>query len=207
MKKLGILVVVVVIAVVVATVSPIYSAGQRERPRRSGGKIRPDSLKLTKGTVVFHGGYETDRRDGGRPVVLIAAALGVESQVFRDAFSGVRPSRNGPPSGEQARANKQVLMAALAKYGVSNDRLDEVSDYYRYRPEGGELWKHVPAEAKSRIENGEVVGIELTRAGSGYSSTPRIEIVGYPNAHVDVTLEYGSDLSTNGRVETMKLKK
>ncbi len=49
------------------------------------------------------------------PVALIAAALGVESQVFRDAFSGVHPARGRGPTDAEARANKQVLMAALGQ--------------------------------------------------------------------------------------------
>jgi hypothetical protein len=56
--------------------------------------------------VKFSGGHETDRRDGGRPVVLVAAGLGVKPEVFRDAFSNVRPAKNGKPSGEEARRNK-----------------------------------------------------------------------------------------------------
>src|SRR5258708_23040161 len=49
----------------------------------------------TKVAVVFTGGYQTDRPDAGRPVVLIAAALGVPSDGFRNAFSSVRPARGG----------------------------------------------------------------------------------------------------------------
>ncbi len=43
--------------------------------------------------VTFSGGHGTDPRDYGRPVVLIAAALKVKPEVFRKAFSGVRPAR------------------------------------------------------------------------------------------------------------------
>src|SRR4051794_9854824 len=32
--------------------------------------------------VTFSGGHETDRRDGGRPVALVAAGLGVPADVF-----------------------------------------------------------------------------------------------------------------------------
>src|SRR4051794_34511931 len=45
--------------------------------------------------VVFSGGHETNLRDHGRPVVLVAGALGVPAQVFRDAFSHVRPAPAG----------------------------------------------------------------------------------------------------------------
>src|SRR5262245_38839813 len=87
--------------------------------------------------VTFSGGHDTDKRDGGRPVVLVAAGLGVSPDVFRKAFRGVTPAKGGPPTGEQARRNKQALLKVLGPLGVTNDRLDEVSDYYRYRPEKG----------------------------------------------------------------------
>ncbi len=91
----------------------------------------------TQAPLLFSGGYETD--PGGRPVVLIAGALGVSPEVFREAFSGVRPARGGEtPKPEQVRKNKAALLRVLAKYGVTNERLDEVSDYYRYNPRRGE---------------------------------------------------------------------
>src|SRR5688500_17958881 len=46
-------------------------------------------------TVTISGGHQTDARDNGRPVVLIAAALGVPTEVFRTALSGVTPAENG----------------------------------------------------------------------------------------------------------------
>src|SRR4051794_40101505 len=94
----------------------------------------------TRLPVTFSGGHETDPRDHGRPVVLIAAALNVKQEVFRKAFSGVTPARGRRPTGDEQRRNKEVLLKALGPYKVTNDRLDEVSDYYRYRPEKGELW-------------------------------------------------------------------
>src|SRR4051812_47520904 len=79
--------------------------------------------------VTFTGGHDTDPRDGGRPVVLVAAGLGVPPEVFREAFRGVTPARNGRPSAEEARRNKEALMKVLGPRGVTNDRLDEVSNY------------------------------------------------------------------------------
>src|SRR3954469_16807182 len=93
----------------------------------------------TKVPVTFSGGHEYGPNDHGRPVTLIAAGLGVKPEVFREAFGGVTPSRNGPPSGELARRNKAALMKVLGPHGVTNDRLDEVSNYYRFRPQRGEL--------------------------------------------------------------------
>src|SRR5215218_7061953 len=74
--------------------------------------------------ITFSGGHETDPRDHGRPVVLVAAALGVTPDVFRTAFRGVTPARNGRPSPQQARSNKDALMRVLKPYGITNERLD-----------------------------------------------------------------------------------
>lgn len=42
----------------------------------------------TKVPVTFSGGQEIGKSDFGRPVVLIAAALDVKPDIFREAFSG-----------------------------------------------------------------------------------------------------------------------
>src|SRR5947209_5523361 len=58
----------------------------------------------TRIPVTFAGGHETDPRDRGRPVVLIAAALGVPADVFRAAFRNVTPAPAGrEPDPEQVR--------------------------------------------------------------------------------------------------------
>ncbi|KXK15985.1 MAG: hypothetical protein UZ14_CFX002000161 [Chloroflexi bacterium OLB14] len=94
--------------------------------------------------VIISGGYELDPRDNGRPVILIASALGVPEEVFREAFSHVNPAGAGSsPSEEQAQANKAALMNVLAPYGVTNDYLDEVSNYYRYNRSAGETWPQI----------------------------------------------------------------
>jgi hypothetical protein len=61
---------------------------------------------------------------------LIAAGLSVRPEVFREAFSGVTPARGRGPTREEARKNKAALLKVLAPQGVTNERLDEVSDYY-----------------------------------------------------------------------------
>src|SRR5262245_39767650 len=94
----------------------------------------------TKVPLEFSGGHGIGPNDYGRPVALIAAGLGVKPDVFRKAFSGVTPSRGGPPSRELARRNKAALLRVLGPHGVTNERLDEVSDYYRFQPQRGELW-------------------------------------------------------------------
>lgn len=161
---------------------------------------------VTRVPVTFSGGHETDERDRGRPVVLIAAALGVSSEVFRDAFSGVRPA--GPdrgPTGEEARKNKAVLMAALGKHGITNERLDEVSNYYRYQRGRGEIWTSKPAEANALVKDGKITGYELVSGGAGYSSVPTISVAGFPDAKAKVEVAYGKDLATNGAVSVLAL--
>jgi hypothetical protein len=154
------------------------------------------------------GGHATDPRDNGRPVVLIAAALGVPAEVFREAFSEVTPAPSGQePDPEQVRLNKEALLRALAPYGVTNERLDEVSDYYRYNGAAGEVWRRTAALAKAVVRSGKVVSVRIVRAGAGYSSTPRVTLVGYPKAKVRATIAYGTDLATNGRISKLTLVK
>ena len=171
----------------------------RERPQPV------DESTASTGTVIFTGGYETDPRDNGRPVALIAGALGVEDQVFRDAFSNVNPAHNGRPSEAEAQRNKRVLLDALGPHGITNERPDEVSDYYRYRQQEDELWPVKPAEAKAIITDGKVTSFEITDAGSGYSSTPTVKVAGHPNIRVEATLEFSNDFSANGRVTKLEI--
>src|SRR5690349_14821832 len=79
----------------------------------AGMAIGTTTAAETRLPVTFSGGHETDSRDHGRPVVLVAGALGIKPEVFREAFSGVRPAKNGKPSGEEARRNKEALMKVL----------------------------------------------------------------------------------------------
>src|SRR5262245_18572082 len=67
----------------------------------------------TKTPVTFTGGHEIGKNDFGRPVVLMAAALGVKPDEFRKAFSGVRPARGRGPTREEAQRNKEALMKVL----------------------------------------------------------------------------------------------
>ena len=154
------------------------------------------------------GGHATDARDGGRPVVLIAAALGVPTAVFRKAFSAVTPAAGGQePDPEQVRRNKEALLKVLAPYGVTNERLDEVSNYYRYNGSAGEVWRQTAATARAVVRNGKVVAVRIVRAGAGYSSTPRVTLIGYPKVRVRATVAYGTDLATNGRISKVTLVK
>ena len=119
--------------------------------------------------------------------------------MFREAFSGVRPARGGEtPKPEQVRKNKAALLRVLAKYGVTNERLDEVSDYYRYNPRRGERWPTTPAKGYARIEKGKITGFVITHGGSGYSSPPRVSIQGMPGVTARARLVFGKDFKANG---------
>jgi hypothetical protein len=160
---------------------------------------------MTRVPVKFSGGHETDRRDRGRPVVLIAAGLGVSSDVFREAFSHVRPAPAGTrPSPDQVRSNKEALLDALGPHGVTNDRLDEVSNYYRYVRSRGEMWPTKPAAAYAEVEHGRIVRFVVTKGGSGYSSPPTVSVPGFDVA-TKVEISYGKKLETNGSVAVIRL--
>jgi hypothetical protein len=161
---------------------------------------------MTHMQVVFSGGHDQDPRDRGRPVVLIAAALGVSPDVFRDAFSQVHSAPVGTqPDPEQVRRNKAALMAALSRFGITNERLDEVSNYYRYNRQRGELWTNKPATAYAQVENGKITGFVVTNGGSGYSSPPTITVAAEKNIKAKVELSFGKTFERNGSVTGIKL--
>lgn len=156
--------------------------------------------------VILKGGFETDRKDHGRPVVLIAAGLGVPTEVFREAFSHVRPAPAGQePDPAQVRRNKEALLNALSKYGVTNERLDEVSNYYRYNQSRGEWWKYRLAKISAIVKDGKVTGFKVVGGGAGHSSVPKISVEGYPDLVATATVSYGKDLKTNGSISEVKL--
>lgn len=165
----------------------------------------PDENRIA---VRFTGGHETDPRDHGRPVVLIAAALKVPPDVFREAFSHVTPASGGrEPDPDQVRRNKSALLGFLGPYGVQNDRLDEVTNYYRYNRAGGELlWRVTPASAYARVRNGVVTGFVITDAGSGYSSPPEVSIPGMPGIRVTAALSFSSSFRENGSINGLALR-
>jgi hypothetical protein len=161
----------------------------------------------TKIPVSFSGGHETDPKDRGRPVLLIAAALNVKPEVFRKAFSGVTPARGRGPTGEEARRNKEALMKVLGPYKVTNDRLDEVSNYYRYRPQEGELWPTKPAKAYAVVEDGKIKKIVITEPGSGYSSPPKVVVKSFEKVRLEAKVNFTTDLRKNGGIESIELAK
>jgi len=157
--------------------------------------------------VVISGGYETDPRDNGRPVVLIASMLGVTPTVFREAFSHVQPTTAGTqPQEGQVRQNKAALLTALSPYGVTNDYLDTVSNYYRYNRSAGETWPQHPAVIKAVVSNGVVTGFNIIDAGSGYTSTPAITVVG-SDVSATGALSFTNNFVTNGSITQILLDK
>jgi hypothetical protein len=157
--------------------------------------------------VIFTGGHDTDPRDRGRPVILVASALKVPPDVFREAFTHVHPAPmgQGGPTPDEARKNKEALMAALGPYGVTNDRLDQVSNHYRYRRSMGEMWPTTDATAVALVSNGAITGFKITNPGSGYSSPPTISIKDMPDVHPIAALSFGTDFDKNGAVSALNL--
>ncbi|MBO9606441.1 MAG: hypothetical protein J7639_10840 [Paenibacillaceae bacterium] len=187
--------------------APAGGNGGPGGPGNRGAGI--DSVTEQDGvTVTISGGFDTDPQDHGRPVVLIAAALGVPTEVFREAFSGVHPAGldSGGPTEAEARTNKAALLKVLTPYGITNDRLDEVSNYYRYNGNQQATWKKTLATAVPVIENGVVTGITITNPGAGYSSAPTVTIKG-PQGTVTATatVKYTSDFATNGGIASITL--
>jgi hypothetical protein len=158
-------------------------------------------------TLQISGGHDTNPVDHGRPDVLIAAGLGVPTEVFRTAFSGVHPAGagSGGPTQEEAQANKAALMSVLAPYGITNERLDAVSNYYRYMASDGDLWQHRDARATAVVRNAKVLSVRLVDGGAGYSSTPTVTVPGVTGTTVKATVTYGTDLATNGAITALKL--
>jgi hypothetical protein len=156
--------------------------------------------------VIFTGGHDIGKNDFGRPCTLIAAALGVKTEIFREAFSGVTPARGRGPTGDEARRNKETLLRVLAPHGVTNDRLDEVSNFYRYQPQNGELWRHRDATAHAVVEGGKVKSIVVTDAGAGYSTPPTATVKGLDGVELVVTLHFDRDLKKNGSIQAIEVK-
>ena len=181
------------------------AAGAEASPTTEAAKADAEKADRGKPAVTFAGGHDIARNDHGRPIPLIAAALGVPDAVFREAFSGVTPARNGKPSPEDARKNKAALLKVLAPHGVTNERLDEVSNYYRFRPQEKESWPTTLAKAHAVMEGGKVKEIVIDEGGAGYSTPPTVTIDGVKGVTFKVTLSFGKDLKTNGAVKSIEV--
>jgi hypothetical protein len=171
-------------------------------------KLAQAAPEETRIQLTFTGGHETDARDHGRPVILIANGLGVSPEVFREAFSHVSPAPGGTePNLERVQKNKRALLNALSRYGVTNALLDRVSDYYRYRPESGRLWPTKPATGYAIIKNGSVSSVTVVKGGAGYSSPPQVTVPGHPEVKLQAVLSFGRDLATNGSVSAITVER
>ncbi|HEV7402782.1 MAG TPA: hypothetical protein VGO11_07655 [Chthoniobacteraceae bacterium] len=160
--------------------------------------------------VTLAGGFETNPVDHGRPVILIASALGVAPEVFRETFTHVHPAGpgSGGPTREEAQKNKKALMDGLGKFGVTNDRLDTVSNYYRYPPGPGGRWKTKDASANALVKDGKIVGFEVVDHGSGYTSEPTVTVPGVDApASFKVKLAYTKEFDTNGSIQSIAVEK
>ncbi len=188
------------IAVVVITISGILVASVAAQSPAS------TEVKTSDVSVTIIGGFETDLRDHGRPVVLIASMLGVTPDVFREAFSGVTPAKVGAPSREEAQANKKALLKVLAPYDITNEKLDEVSNYYRYKASLGQTWPNTQATASAVVVDGKIASITITNAGVGYTSMPKVVIKqGSLTYQANATVSYTTDFKTNGSITSISL--
>jgi hypothetical protein len=176
-------------------VTPAQGA-KSEAPKAEGKKI----------PITFTGGHDIDPRDGGRPVVLIAAALNVPAEVFRETFTHVTPAAGGrEPEPAQVRRNKEALLRGLEPHGVTNERLDAVSNFYRYNGSRGQIWRNTPATASATVGNGVVTAVTITNPGAGYSSPPKLSIPGVDGVELKTTLSFGADLDTNGSIKEIAI--
>ena len=195
-------------------VSSIATRGEEKRDGKqpaatASPTTKPADAAKSDGTkipITFAGGHDTDPPDHGRPVVLIAAALGVPDEVFRETFTHVTPASGGrEPKPDQVRRNKEALMKGLSPYGVTNDRLDTVSNFYRYNASRGQMWRNTPATAYAIFKDGAVIAITITDAGAGYSSEPRATIEGMSGVTLKVTLSFGTDFKQNGSIKEISV--
>jgi hypothetical protein len=156
--------------------------------------------------VTLSGGFEIRSNDYGRPVPLYASMLGVSPDVFRQAFSGVHPDRGHAPTQAQQQANKDALLRVLGPYGVTNDAMDRVADYYRFDSSRGETWPRRAARAEATITGGKVTAIRVIDPGVGYTYPARVAVPGFPKVRATVELVFTRDFRTNGHVGRISLR-
>jgi hypothetical protein len=155
--------------------------------------------------VTVSGGFVLGADDYGRPVPLYASMLGVTPAVFRQAFAGVRPDTAHDPSAAQQQTNKGALMSVLAAYDVTNARLDEVANYYRFDGTRGQTWPHRAARVEAVVSGGRVVSVRILDAGAGCTQSPTLTVPGYPATTLTATVEFTRSFATNGQVAAVAI--
>ena len=85
------------------------------------------------------------------------------------------------------------------------DRLDEVANYYRFRPQNGELWPTTPAKAYAVVEGGKVTRVVVTEPGSGYNTPPSVTVEGVQGVAFKVTRGFSKDVKANGGVAAVEI--
>jgi hypothetical protein len=184
-----------------------FSRDEAPRAAANNAPSQPLPAGVIRVPVTFSGGHDTVPVDHGRPVKLIAAAFGVPDEVFRETFSHVHPAGpgSGGPTDAEARTNKAALMNGLGKYGITNDRINTVSNFYRYPPGSRNLWRNQPASANALVKDGHVVGFEITHGGYGYTTVPTVSVPGLDGVSAQVKVSYGKNFETNGAVSEITL--
>ena len=96
-------------------------------------------------------------------------------------------------------------MKVLEPHGVTNERLDVVSNYYRYQPQRGELWPTTSSKAHAIVENGKIKQIVVTEPGTGYCSPPEVKVEGIQGVEFKVKLQFSKDLKKNGTIASVEV--
>jgi hypothetical protein len=150
--------------------------------------------------VSLVGGFQIGADDYGRPVPLYASMLGVTPDVFRRAFSGVRPDAAHSPTSARQQTNKSALMSVLGAYHVTNDQLDRVANYYRFNSAAGQTWPQRIARAEAVVKNGTITSIRVIDSGAGYTTAPTVVIAGFPSTTAVAHVVFTNDFATNGHI-------
>jgi hypothetical protein len=82
------------------------------------------------------------------------------------------------------------------------ERLDDVSDYYRFQLQNDDLWKTTPARGYAVVGDGKVKSVGITEAEAGYSSPPIVTVMGMAKVPLKATLHFDKELRKNGSVES-----
>ena len=81
-----------------------------------------------------------------------------------------------------------------------------MSDYYRYKPGKGNLWRTAPAKAYALVEGGKVKRVVVTDPGSGYSSPPAASVRGMEKVNLKATIRFSKQFNSNGAVSSVEVE-